>query len=75
MDGLKSSRDAMAILNQPSDLLTITTLKWGSGLIDYKKTTHAATQTESLLREGMLLYYRDDNRTYLTINERKYDDS
>lgn len=56
MDGLKSIRDALAILNEPSDLLTITTLKWGSGLMDYKKTTHATTQTETFLREGIMRY-------------------
>ncbi|XP_054265704.1 disks large homolog 5-like isoform X2 [Macrosteles quadrilineatus] len=55
MDGLKSARDAMAILHEPSDVLMITTLKWGSGSgsMDYKKTLHASTQTESLLRDNM----------------------
>lgn len=56
MDGLKNSREAMAILNEPSSVLTITTLKWGSypNGVDTKKQCNASTQTEHgghLIRE------------------------
>lgn len=56
MDGLKSSREAMAILNEASSVLTITTLKWGSypNGVDTKKQCNASTQTEHgghLIRE------------------------
>lgn len=59
MDGLKNSREAMAILNEPSDILTITTLKWGSGMMDNKKQCNASTQTDCGImreREGLLRY-------------------
>uniref|UniRef100_A0A1B6CJU0 PDZ domain-containing protein n=1 Tax=Clastoptera arizonana TaxID=38151 RepID=A0A1B6CJU0_9HEMI len=60
MDGLKNSREAMAILNEPSDILTITTLKWGSGIMDSKKQCNSSTQTDFGFireREGLLRYY------------------
>lgn len=50
MDGLKSFREAMAILNEPSDVLTITTLKSSSCVpgcsAEVKKMCNASTQTE-----------------------------
>lgn len=55
MDGLKCAQEAMAILNQPADVLIITTLKsthcssncsGGSNRDVYKKYTNSSTQTE-----------------------------
>ncbi|XP_075211047.1 disks large homolog 5-like isoform X1 [Lycorma delicatula] len=50
MDGLKSCREAMTILNEPNDVLTITTLKSSNCMpgcsSEVKKMCNATTQTE-----------------------------
>ncbi|XP_065226709.1 disks large homolog 5 isoform X2 [Planococcus citri] len=69
MDGLKSAQEAMAILNQPADVLIITTLKsthcssncgGGSNRDVYKKYTNSSTQTQTEQRPNFIMRY--DNR-------------
>lgn len=65
MDGLKSAQEAMAILNQPADVLIITTLKsthcssncgGGSNRDVYKKYTNSSTQTQTEQRPNFIMY-------------------